>query len=110
MATEYKLSYTASTINEKLGKIDSLAEKSEIPTKTSELTNDSGFLTSHQDISGKVNSSDLSTVATTGDYNDLNNKPSINDFNIDTVTFTITYTDDSTEDIEFIVIPNNNEV
>jgi hypothetical protein len=28
-----------------------------IPSKTSELTNDSGFLTSHQDISGKVNKS-----------------------------------------------------
>lgn len=26
-----------------------------IPTKTSQLTNDSGFLTSHQDISGKAN-------------------------------------------------------
>lgn len=26
-----------------------------VPTKTSELTNDSGFLTSHQDISGKAN-------------------------------------------------------
>ena len=31
------------------------ALKSEVPTKTSDLTNDSGFLTSHQDISGKVN-------------------------------------------------------
>lgn len=29
------------------------ALKSEIPTKTSSLTNDSGFLTEHQDISGK---------------------------------------------------------
>lgn len=28
-----------------------------VPTKTSELNNDSGFLTSHQDISGKVNKS-----------------------------------------------------
>lgn len=31
MDTEYTLSYTGSQINEKLGKIDSLAEKSEIP-------------------------------------------------------------------------------
>lgn len=30
------------------------ALKSEVPSKTSDLTNDSGFLTSHQDISGKV--------------------------------------------------------
>ena len=35
------------------------------------------FLTEHQDISGKVNSTDLATVATSGDYNDLINKPNI---------------------------------
>ena len=75
---------------------EKLAEKDEIPTKTSDLTNDSGFLTSipneyiteteldakgylteHQDISGKANISDLSTVATSGSYNDLTNKPTI---------------------------------
>lgn len=38
-----------------------------VPTKTSDLTNDSGFLTS----------SDVSTVAMSGDYDDLTNKPSI---------------------------------
>ena len=31
-----------------------LAKAEDIPTKTSDLTNDSGFLTAHQDISGKV--------------------------------------------------------
>lgn len=36
-----------------------------------------GFLTSHQDISGKVDSSSLATVATSGDYDDLINKPTI---------------------------------
>ena len=35
------------------------AELIDVPTKTSQLTNDSGFLTSHQDISGKA---DKSTV------------------------------------------------
>jgi hypothetical protein len=45
MGLEFKLSYTANEINEKLGKIDSLATKSEIPTKISDLTNDSGYLT-----------------------------------------------------------------
>lgn len=45
MAQEFKLSYTASDINKRLGKIDSLADKSEVPTKTSELANDSGFAT-----------------------------------------------------------------
>lgn len=52
-------------------------DKPTIPSKTSDLTNDSGFLTSHQDISGKANSADLATVATSGSYNDLSNKPTI---------------------------------
>lgn len=46
MATEFKLSYTANEINSKLGEIDNLAKKSEVPTKVSDLTNDSGYLTS----------------------------------------------------------------
>lgn len=45
MASEFKLSYTGSQINAKLNKIDSLAEKSELPTKTSDLINDSDFAT-----------------------------------------------------------------
>lgn len=48
-----------------------------VPTKTSDLTNDSGFLTEHQDISGKANIADLAVVATSGSYNDLLNKPTI---------------------------------
>lgn len=69
-----------------------------IPSKTSDLTNDSNFITTsntsglikndgsidttqylsqHQDISGKANSADLATVATTGLYNDLTGKPTI---------------------------------
>lgn len=43
--TEFKLSYTASDINERLGRIDNLAKKSELPTKTSDLINDSNFVT-----------------------------------------------------------------
>ena len=64
MATEFKLSYTANEINQKLGKIDGLAAKSEIPTKTSDLTNDSGYLT-------KVSKSDvgLGNVDNTADAN-----------------------------------------
>lgn len=34
-------------------------------------------LQSHQDISGKANTADLATVATSGSYNDLTNKPTI---------------------------------
>ena len=35
------------------------AKKTEVPTKTSQITNDSGFLTSHQDISGKQDKATL---------------------------------------------------
>lgn len=57
-----------------------------VPTKTSDLTNDSGFLTQHQDISGKANTADLATVATTGSYTDLSDKPSIPTVNNSTIT------------------------
>lgn len=60
--------------------ISNKADKSEIPTvptKVSDLTNDAGYLTSHQDISGKANTADLATVATSGDYDDLTNKPDL---------------------------------
>ena len=40
---------TISALNERL---NDYASKSEVPTATSQLTNDSGFLTEHQDISG----------------------------------------------------------
>lgn len=58
----------------------------ELPTKLSDLTDDLGtspvhthsqYLTEHQDISGKANTADLATVATSGNYNDLLNKPTI---------------------------------
>lgn len=45
MAKEYTLPFTASDLNEKLSNIDNLAEKSEIPTKVSQLINDSGYVT-----------------------------------------------------------------
>lgn len=54
MATEYKLSYTAKEIDTKLGKIDNLADKSEIPFKTSELINDSGFITGYTETDPTV--------------------------------------------------------
>ena len=40
-------------------KATKMATKDDVPTKTSQLTNDSGFLTSHQDISGKQDKSTL---------------------------------------------------
>lgn len=36
-----------------------------------------GYLTMHQDISGKANSTDLAVVATSGNYHDLSDTPSI---------------------------------
>lgn len=59
------------------GNYNDLTNKPSIPTDTSDLTNGAGFLTSHQDISGKANTSDLSAVATSGSYNDLTDKPAI---------------------------------
>lgn len=53
------------------------ADKAEIPTKVSELINDSGYLTTHQDVSGKVDKSELAKVALSGSYNDLSDKPVI---------------------------------
>lgn len=48
-----------------------------VPTKVSAFTNDAGYLTTHQDISGKADKSSLSTVATSGSYNDLKDTPTI---------------------------------
>ena len=82
------------------GDYNDLTNKPVIPTKTSELTNDSGFLTEHQPLktingeslvgtgnieisgfSGSYNDltdkPNFSTVATTGSYNDLTDKPTI---------------------------------
>lgn len=96
-----------------------------VPTKTSEITNDSGYLTSHQDISGKLDKTgdasnvtntftsatsrtnlttgeklsvslgkimkwftDLKTVAFSGSYNDLSNKPTIPTVGNGTITIT----------------------
>ena len=58
----------------------------DIPTATSELTNDSGFITSADvptatsqltNDSGFITSSDVSAAGLSGDYDDLTNKPDI---------------------------------
>lgn len=41
------------------------AQKSELPTKVSQLENDKGYLTQHQDISGKLDASALPTAINT---------------------------------------------
>jgi len=57
--------------------LKSLIDAIVIPTNVSAFTNDAGYLTQHQDISGKANTADLAKVATSGSYNDLSNKPTI---------------------------------
>lgn len=68
--------------------VGALPDDTTIPTKTSDLENDSGFITSipaeyvtdtelQTAISGKANTADLATVATSGDYDDLLDKPTI---------------------------------
>ena len=68
--------------------VNALPDSTVIPTKTSDLQNDSGFLSSIPSeyvtetelataISGKANTADLSAVATSGDYDDLIDKPNL---------------------------------
>lgn len=73
---EIDTSYTAGTgieiteenvINNTITSYDDLTDLPTIPTKTSDLTNDSNFVTS----------SELNQVAFSGDYDDLTNKPTI---------------------------------
>ena len=64
--------------------LNTKADKTAIPTKVSQLTNDKGYLTSHQDISGKANKTYVDTelakkanASHTHSYNDLTDKPTI---------------------------------
>ena len=80
------------------GNYEDLGNKPIIPSKTSDLTNDSGFLTEHQDISNLALKSELHAHSNkgildaitqakvqnwdnksdfSGNYNDLTNKPTI---------------------------------
>ena len=64
------------------GSYNDLLDKPVIPTKTSELDNDSGFLTEHQPLKTINNESIVGTgnieiEGFSGDYNDLTNKPVI---------------------------------
>lgn len=87
------------------------ALKSAIPTKVSQLTNDAGYLTQHQDISGKLDASELPTAintalaqaAASGEFDGADGRgiksiarTSGNGAAGTTDTYTITYTDNTT--------------
>ena len=60
------------------GDYNDLTNKPTIPSKTSDLDNDSGFIDNTvDDLQNYTKSSSLSAVATSGDYNDLSNTPTI---------------------------------
>lgn len=68
---------------------NNVAMLADIPTAVSQLTNDSGFITNAvNDLQNYTLTSDLATVATSGSYNDLSNKPTIPTVNNPTITIT----------------------
>ena len=108
LSNYYTKTETEDYVNQKINEVDvsdqlmNYALKSELPTKTSQLTNDSGYLTEHQDISGlatkdyvdeQVKSVDVTSQLVdyakkdelfSKDYNDLTNKPTkVSDFEND---------------------------
>lgn len=82
------------------GSYADLSNKPTIPTQTSQLTNNSGFITKDvDDLTYYTKSSNLANVATSGSYNDLSNKPTIP-----------TATSDLTNDSGFITGINSTDV
>jgi len=61
-----------------------------VPTKTSDLNNDSGFVTgvTWNDVSNKPS---FATVATSGSYNDLSNKPTLESLSTNSIPFHNSY-------------------
>ena len=57
--------------------VGALPDTTKIPSKVSELENDSGYLTEHQPLDGYAKTTDLAKVATSGKYEDLSGKPTI---------------------------------
>ena len=45
--------------------VSNFAKKTDVPTKTSQLANDSGYLTNHQDVSGKLDKTGDASNTTT---------------------------------------------
>jgi len=61
-----------------------------VPTKTSDLNNDSGFITgvTWNDVADKPS---FATVATSGSYNDLSNKPALESLSTNSIPFHNSY-------------------
>lgn len=69
---------TNGTYNASSNKIATMSDIPSVPTATSQLTNDSGFITNTvNDLTNYTLTSNLATVATSGSYNDLSNTPTI---------------------------------
>ena len=68
LSNYYTKTETENYVNQKIASVDvsdqlvNYAKKSELPTKTSQLTNDSGYLTEHQDISNLATKDEVKTV------------------------------------------------
>lgn len=85
------------------GNYNDLSNKPSIPTKTSDLTNDSGFITNsaltgyatETYVDNAVDGLDqtLATVAKTGSYSDLSNKPDLTIYELKSEAFTGDYND-----------------
>lgn len=92
---------TIPTLTSQLTNDSGFLTSANIPTKTSDLQNDSGFITNAvNDLTNYTLSSALATVATSGSYNDLSNKPTIptktSDLTNDSGFVTNTYTSSET--------------
>lgn len=73
--------------------IDPSGDSIVVPEKTSDLINDSGFITNTvSNLTNYTKTSDLSDVATSGSYNDLSNKPTIPTFSYDSSSGILTIT------------------
>ena len=72
--------YRTGNINLTPADIGALPDTTEIPvvpTNISAFENDAGYLTQHQSLTNYPKKTELATVATSGSYNDLKNKPTI---------------------------------
>ena len=72
--------YRTGNINLTPADIGALPDTTEIPvvpTNISAFENDAGYLTQHQSLTNYPKKTELATVATSGSYSDLKNKPTI---------------------------------